>query len=493
MSVEAEPQIPTTTRLEEIQQRIAWHYGQIAILKAEANSHSPVFTLPTEIVSKILTSYAFGTGPFDSGWMRAMFVCRRWYDIVLSEQQLWGNIDISSPTKLRSLEIILARSGLALLHVKITSLSVDISPSPLVRHSERLRQLDLSGAPQSVAYFANTLPSYEFLVLQALRLALNYDHGVVPDPSLLDAMFDGRAPRLTSLDLQYVDASWDLIRGVTMLSLTPNMGSGSKSEPIISLPLLQSLSIMDSSGRCHKLLRHIMIPPNTRLSVDGWDFNHIDNINQLLGPISQHLRAASAPPIRCVRLGSTSTPEKPHLFRLAFSEHDGSSEEDSLFTITTYPPSGRRLRDFMTMILGILSDVHITHLDCRDAPQATPLPAWKDALALLPALEVIYMFADSTAVRFLTVLAQLAGKKVPKDGYPTHLRHIHVSATACDGGSATVRLVFEALQALLSALHGRGTPLAILEIRDLDARLDVDEESWNLLSQLAGTLIRNNM
>ncbi|KAJ7787959.1 hypothetical protein B0H14DRAFT_3578197, partial [Mycena olivaceomarginata] len=193
MSVEAEPQMwPYYDPAGRNSTRIAWHYGQIAILKAEANSHSPVFTLPTEIVSKILTSYAFGTGPFDSGWMRAMFVCRRWYDIVLSEQQLWGNIDISSPHETQISRNYLARSGLALLHVKITSLSVDISPSPLVRHSERLRQLDLSGAPQSVAYFANTLPSYEFPVLQALRLALNYDHGVVPDPSLLDAMFDGR-------------------------------------------------------------------------------------------------------------------------------------------------------------------------------------------------------------------------------------------------------------------------------------------------------------
>jgi hypothetical protein len=147
----------------------------------------------------------------------------------------------------------------------------------------------------------------------------------------------------------------------------------------------------------------------------------------------------------------------------------------------------------MTTILEILSDVHITHLDCREAPQVTPLPAWKDAIALLPALEVIYMFADPTAVRFLTVLAQFSGKKVPKNGCPMNLRHIHVSATASDRGSATVRLVFEALQALLSALHGHGTPLAILEIRDLDARLDVDEENWNLHSHLAGTLICNNM
>ncbi|KAJ7719334.1 hypothetical protein B0H14DRAFT_3521343 [Mycena olivaceomarginata] len=147
----------------------------------------------------------------------------------------------------------------------------------------------------------------------------------------------------------------------------------------------------------------------------------------------------------------------------------------------------------MTTILEILSDVHITHLDCRDTPHVTPLPAWKDAIALLPALEVIYMFADPTVVRFLTVLAQFSGKKVPKNGCPTNLRYIRVSATASDGGSATVCLVFEALQVLLSALHGRGTPLAILEIRDLDARLDVDEENWNLLSHLAGTLIRNNM
>jgi hypothetical protein len=83
-------------------------------------------------------------------------------------------------------------------------------------------------------------------------------------------MFDGHAPYLTSSDVQYVDTNWDLVSGVTMLSLTPNMGSGvttsvhllsllkrlpdliylklahatsgltaSQSELIISLPLLQ--------------------------------------------------------------------------------------------------------------------------------------------------------------------------------------------------------------------------------------------------------------
>ncbi|KAJ7307751.1 hypothetical protein DFH08DRAFT_1051278, partial [Mycena albidolilacea] len=128
---------------EEIHRKITWYYDQIAILKVEANSHSPVFALPTEILSKIFASYAFESGPtFDLRWTKVMFVCRRWHDIALAEPKLWATIVISSSMKLASLDLILSRSGVAPLSIRITSSGPEIAPSRLLQHSKRFRELD---------------------------------------------------------------------------------------------------------------------------------------------------------------------------------------------------------------------------------------------------------------------------------------------------------------------------------------------------------------
>jgi hypothetical protein len=50
---------PPGWNLEEIHRKIAWQYEQIPILKAEANSYSPVFASSADFLSKVFTSYAF--------------------------------------------------------------------------------------------------------------------------------------------------------------------------------------------------------------------------------------------------------------------------------------------------------------------------------------------------------------------------------------------------------------------------------------------------
>jgi hypothetical protein len=53
--------------------------------------------------------------------------------------------------------------------------------------------------------------------------------------------------------------------------------------------------------------------------------------------------------------------------------------------------------------------------------------------------------------------------------------------------------VLKELRQLLSLLHARGAPLEILEVSEnLGTRLDFDEESWDSLSRLVGTLVRND-
>ncbi|KAJ7359849.1 hypothetical protein DFH08DRAFT_417822 [Mycena albidolilacea] len=527
MSLVTKSTLLSSTRLREIHREIAWHYDQIELLKAEANSHSLILALPTEITSKIFASYAFESGTrLDLRWTQVMLVCRRWYDIALGEPELWATIEISPAMTPAFFDAILSRSGVTPLSFRITSfgpeifasrlLQQEISASQLLQQVGRLREVDHRGAPQSIMDFTNALPRHRFPALRSLRLALDHSHWNTPQ--VPDAMFDGRAPYLTTLELRYVDANWDLIHGLTGLSLakqsgTPmdqllpmlqrspalahlNVGHVTSTEgspapyPVVSLPLLQSLCIEGWVGPCEELLCHLTVPSSARLSVDagdGWEIYGGEKLTRLLVPVGQHLRAASAPTIRCLRLDCTSNSNGFKIVTYTAVPRLGTSDADeALFSITTHPRA-HSLPQIIAPILGMLSDRGITHLDCRNrTPQFTTLKAWKAALDLLPALEGVYIFPSITAVRVLQALSQLAD---------TRLRHIHITASRVSGDDKfdTRPLVLKELRQLLSLLHARGTPLEILEVSEnLGTRLDFDEKSWDLLSRLVGTLVVRN-
>ncbi|KAJ7869858.1 hypothetical protein B0H14DRAFT_2726575 [Mycena olivaceomarginata] len=451
----------TFTRLREIHREIAWHYDQIALLKAEANSHSLILALPTEITSKSGTR-------LDLRWTQVMLVCRRWYDIALGEPELWATIEISPAMTPAFFDAIL-----------ITSFGPEIFASQLLQQVGRLREVDHRGAPQSIMDFTNALPRHRFPALRSLRLALDDSHWHTP--RVPDAMFDGRAPYLTTLELRYVDANWDLIHGLTGLSLAKQSGT-----PLDQLlPMLQrspalthlnigspapypvSLCIEGWVGPCEELLCHLTVPPSARLSIYGGE-----KLTRLLVPVGQHLRA----------LDCTSNSNGFKIITYTAVPRLGTSDADeALFSITTHPRA-HSLPQIIAPILGMLSDRGITHLDCRNrTPQFTTLKAWKATLGLLPALEGVYIVPSITAVRVLQALSQLAD---------TRLRHIHIAASRVSGDDK-----FDTRPLLLSLLHAREAPLEILNLEvseNLGTRLDFDEESWDSLSRLVGTLVRND-
>jgi hypothetical protein len=195
----------------------------------------------------------------------------------------------------------------------------------------------------------------------------------------------------------------------------------------------------------------------------------------------------SAPTIRCLQLDCTSNSNGFKIITYTAVPRLGTSDADeALFSITTHPRA-HSLPQIIAPILGMLSDRGITHLDCRNrTPQFTTLKAWKATLGLLPALEGVYIVPSITAVRVLQALSQLAD---------TRLRHIHIAASRVSGDDKfdTRPLVLKELRQLLSLLHARGAPLEILEVSEnLGTRLNFDEESWDSLSRLVGTLVRND-
>ncbi|KAJ7493706.1 hypothetical protein FB451DRAFT_448182 [Mycena latifolia] len=81
--------------MDDIDKRIAWHYAQIALLKAKRNTLAPIWSLPIELLSRIITIYAVESDNlFRLHWTKIMYVCRHWRELVLAAHKLWSFLDL---------------------------------------------------------------------------------------------------------------------------------------------------------------------------------------------------------------------------------------------------------------------------------------------------------------------------------------------------------------------------------------------------------------
>ncbi|KAJ7856137.1 hypothetical protein B0H13DRAFT_2577052 [Mycena leptocephala] len=415
---------------------------------------------------------------------------------------MWGFIEISSSKKIAHLDVLLQRSGVAPLNIKITWLDVQIPPSLLLQHSERLRDLDLTGPTVAIREFTALIPNHTFPILRSLKFhPWTWENAPDEPPNAVpDGVFDGRAPCLTILELSYIHINWNRIHGLTTLCLTsvrnthpPTDGALLSmleaspalthlklsfmvsqipvplwSYPIVSLPLLEFFCVEDQSSCCNRLLRHVIVPPRARLSVLGWDIGGRRELVDLLVPLRRHLRDPSAPAVSYLRLECMSTPEMGPVFTVrtstAVPQADILDEAHSRFLITTHPRSDNLLRQIMAKIFKLFPCASITHLDCRTAMHLT-LTSWREALVRLPALETVYIGVNIGATRLL--LALLESVEKANGRYPP-LRCIHFSTPiSTRGGSAgtePVAPVFAALEDLLGVLflagfHSNGSKL----------------------------------
>jgi hypothetical protein len=230
--------------------------------------------------------------------------------------------------------------------------------------------------------------------------------------------------------------------------------------------------------------------------VDGWVITRGAELFPLLVPLCQHLRSPSVPTSDFLQLGCTTTPALGMQPSLSVGtcttvfEPDGVNKTRVPFvSIITYPGSDNLLRQIMTKTVKMLSPTSITHLDGRDATALT-LSSWRTALALLPALQMVYVTCNITAVRFFKALQHLEEKVA---GTPSALRCIHITtcSQSSDEESLPAVMVFDALLQMLRLRRARGTPLELLEIEGQDMYLNIDQERWSSLSGLVGNLIMN--
>ncbi|KAJ6626207.1 hypothetical protein B0H10DRAFT_547873 [Mycena sp. CBHHK59/15] len=510
-----------------IQQEIEWHYNQISMLKAKSNALAPIYRLPNEIISLIFAKYAVETGQlFNLRWTKVMLVCRRWHDVALGAQPLWGFIEAAFHRGLKRLMIQLQRSGAAPLTVKIVSYDTHMYSSMLLEHAERLRDLDFSGNAPHILAFLNQLSEHRFPLLYSIKLEPNYKWDEVPADlatTFPNAIFDGRAPRLETVELSSLSVRWDLLRGLQGLSLMqsldtdPSFGTllsvlqacpglrdlklGSvlfpmdplESYPVVSLPLLECIWLHDDVERCTEILRHVAIPAAARVCVYGLGIRTGRDVMDILIPLRKHVRAPSAPTLRCIQLDCTEG-SRTNFMVSAFTQTSAPSvlDTNAAFMINTHPTNEHTLRQIMTKTLKALPCHTITHLDTRLATHLTAT-SWRGALALLPALEMAYMFVNNGAVKFLQALCE--DLESPKGTVGPRLRHLHMYAYVWKRNTDApdvVPPVLDALRQLLILLHARGTPLEVLEVDEQQGCLGMDESEWEALFGLVGKFIRND-
>ncbi|KAJ7301315.1 hypothetical protein DFH08DRAFT_103868 [Mycena albidolilacea] len=530
ISTNSQP-VAIAAQLAEINEAIAWHYSQISILKAKANALNSISALPNEILSKIFVEFAFLSGrPFDLKWTKVMRVCRRWHDIALGEQQLWGYIRDSFSSHSERIRCQLERSGAAPLTVDIMSGDSGFHSSLFLRHAERLRNLSFIGSGIDVLEFMNSLSHHSLPLLRAMKLDPSTKLEEVPADvprSFPDALFDGRAPYLTELDLTQIPINWSLLRGFTRLCLvkTPDTNQSdtfvkflslleaspalrylklgklissnalTQSHPAVSLPYLELIWVQEDVALCTELLRRIIIPPTTRICLYVFGINNGADIAPLLVPARNHVRAQGAPVLRCLRLDATPLRGMHTSFMvsafIATTAPNALEYDAANFLVNSHPTTEPALRGIMTKVLKALPCSTITHLDCRNAVHLT-VPTWKAAVALLPALEMVYTWLNPAAAQFLTALAELTEN--PRNAVVPPLQHVHLWAYAWrqnQNEPDEVGPVLAALRRLLAARHACGTPLPVLEIDEQINSLNMEEAEWEALFEKVGKFIRN--
>ncbi|KAJ7166979.1 hypothetical protein C8R46DRAFT_1095692 [Mycena filopes] len=507
-----------TSRLDKIHEEIAWHQAQIAMLKAEANSLCTILNLPTEIVSQIFHWYALGSNRCgDVRWTKIMSVCRRWHDIALADQEIWGFIHVTPFSSIPDIDRRLQRSGSAPLIINIED--VDLTPSLAGSHVSRLRDISLAGVVAVFAPFTDLILGHAFPILRTVTLQCTgrWER----EWALPDALFDGRAPQLTALHLVYVSVNWDLLRGLTSLALVGlsatfevllsvlransvlerlnisdviNPASANQSLPIACLPVIKLLHLTESVFATTLILRHITFPAATRLTVDGLDISTGSGLTDLLDQLRRHLRAPGAPAAACLRLDFL---EPLHTFIIrtyaaasapTMYTSSATEEDESIFAFGAIMRKDNLIRRVTTRVLKLLPRTRITYLDARAA--SLTITSWRAVLALLPALDVVHTGVSPEAGQLLQALAQLCDASTGR--YP-RLRRIRLSLSPWgmqSFGEGSLEHWFGVLRDLVNTAHAHDLQLDSVEIEDPVNALT--ELPWSALFNVVGTILLNS-
>ncbi|KAJ7238259.1 hypothetical protein B0H12DRAFT_98813 [Mycena haematopus] len=493
--------------MSDIDKEIAWHYTQIASLKAKRNAIAPIRRLPNELMIRILIITAVESNTlFNLKWMKLMYVCRHWHDLALEAQPLWAFIDTQwrGAGAFSRLFGQLKRSGAAPLTLKTkfpesSSYYIDA----ILEHSERIRDLQLGGESQQVHELIAKLTDYKFPLLFSLSLDASLYLDRLPEDLVRDlpeALLVSGLPSLRELTLNTIAFPWTSLSGLTELALTECHDSSTtlpqtfhglldmlascpqlhtlKLEIIIppplpdqlyatvELPALTWLYLRDPVISCELLLNHLRIPATAAIQLLPLDVRSGADVRGLLVPIHRHLRAIGA--------------RTPMLFKIArpglsyctmtmcndtaprtFMDYDSP---DCPFSLNCHPSMETTLRQILRKVLKAIPTESITHIDGRDGYDVGPV-TWRAVMLLLPALDTIYLQLNTGAVKCVGALHEIESLDPQHQTFP-HLRHLHIRLIRVDAATELIVVLLNALEEYLQKCCTSGNSLKTLEFED---------------------------
>ncbi|KAJ7203344.1 hypothetical protein GGX14DRAFT_652249, partial [Mycena pura] len=430
---------------------VAPHKAQIARLTAKRNAIFPIWKLPNEILSCIFAIHAVDAH-FDLKWTQIMYVCSRWYSLVLAEQLLWAHINM----EWNSFAIVrffrqIERSGVAPLMIQI-HLSEAASEIILFDHCPRLHALEVGGEARYIYHLIEKMSGHSFPNLASLSLDTCFKRVELPHDfieALPDVLFDGRLPRLRALTLRDIAFPWRLVNNLETLNLTNcdnsltstpttfydllslirscprlrNLALTSDNLPApvplqyyypVDLPFLNELYLCQDISVLLGLLHFLHFPATAAICILASDVRCGAEVKDILIPLRKHMRAPTAPRISLlkidvggVKIWGVTRPDYG-ITHLALSFFSGSApgRKDFSVSITSYPPTKAALRQIAAKVIKAAPNTSITHLDAREAV-AVDTGSWCAALKLLPALHTVYLFAHAGGSNLLCALGDI--------------------------------------------------------------------------------------
>jgi hypothetical protein len=331
--------------------------GPLRALRYPQNELVPISSLPTELIDAIFSLLRVpGTsspstlgGKLDHlAWLRVAHVCHNWREVALNQPLFWSHVDFTTVSSAGAAEI-LARAKTAPLHLeaKVPIAHWDDSRfsefrKELQAHVSHIRHLDLSAEPtqfvRTVKGLTSPAPTLEYLSL-ALQDYEDTTYILGPMP---DTLFDGFAPRLSSLELRNCGIKWTspLLRGLEHLNINSshyrpslpiwldaldempqlktlalfwasptapdNIPHPSNIERYVTLPSLTLFEISSTVSDCGLALAHLVLPSLTHLCLmAGYRCQDGNDALEILPYIDRHTHIPQhTQPIRSVFIRS---------------------------------------------------------------------------------------------------------------------------------------------------------------------------------------------
>ncbi|KAK7053557.1 F-box domain-containing protein [Favolaschia claudopus] len=494
---------------KEIEAQIAWHYYQIAILKAKRNAIVPIRRLPNELMIRILTIFAVeceSDGLFSLRWTRILTVCQHWHALGLSAQHLWASIDLKWTGTTRRLFTQLKRSGAAPLAIQLNlSHRSQHYIYSIMEHSSRIRDLDLDGRAKYIFEFISHLPSLELDNLSTLSLDGSVHQDEISETlsqSLPHNLFDEKLDRLQSLSLNSIAFPWSALRGLTVLSLVEcddtsqsipptcaellDMLSASPQlqelalhhmcpplipddiYPIVHLPNLKWLQLRDPVECCQALIEHLRIPCHASISLFPYGLQSGPDIRNILVPIRKHIRSPGAKRPLLLKVDRSDTEHCTVYFHCTTTPPIFFSSDEKAYPLmlNCHPDTEASLRRMLTKVIKAVPATFITHLDGR-AGSIMGEVTWRTVIMLLPSLEKIYLFLDKAAINCVRALRQIEAMDAAHRGASPRILQLHIRVIPKEEGDAIPRL-FTALEDYLQVAREHNSGKASLKTLEFD-------------------------